>query len=256
MKLAVDVQQWLRKENGKAVKVKITDLSIDRTKERGQIRQIDHNDVAKKAVGYQALPPPGSLGVTAWNDSGMTCFAFDRGHFFSLLWYMICVADGLLHVLNGQHGTKTCRKIQEMRLAEGKELEDRQEYCYVNILKYETPWRIRAKVAGLQQGGSQSMTWTLLLDTLGNMLSYLEDQKREKEPQDFKRFETAVVQAAVNSAFIAPESLEEPGHTVCVRASHGRSARGLAHCMTLFSLAGLDIQALKGHLPPGILLRP
>ena len=88
------------------------------------------------------------------------------------------------------------------------------------------------------------------------MLLYIEDQKREKEPQDFERFKTAVVQAAVNSALLAPESLEEPGHTVCVRASHGRNARGLAHSMTLFSLLGLDIQALVGHLLPGILLRP
>ena len=37
MKLTVDVQQWLRQENGKAVKVKIADLRIDKTKERGQI---------------------------------------------------------------------------------------------------------------------------------------------------------------------------------------------------------------------------
>ena len=41
MKLTVDVQQWPRKENGKAVKVKITDLQIDKTKERGQIRSIN-----------------------------------------------------------------------------------------------------------------------------------------------------------------------------------------------------------------------
>ena len=47
MKLTVNVQQWLRKENGKAVKVKITDLKIDKTKERRQIRQIDPDDVAK-----------------------------------------------------------------------------------------------------------------------------------------------------------------------------------------------------------------
>ena len=46
-----------------------------------------------------------------------------------------------------------------MRLAEAKELEDWQELCYVEILKYETPWRTRAKVAGLQQAGSQSVTW-------------------------------------------------------------------------------------------------
>ena len=32
-------------------------------------------------------------------------------------------------------GTETCRKIQELRLAEGKELEDWQELCYVDILK-------------------------------------------------------------------------------------------------------------------------
>ena len=44
-----------------------------------------------------------------------------------------------LYVLNGQHGTETCRKIRELRLAEGKELEDWQEFCYVDILKQETP---------------------------------------------------------------------------------------------------------------------
>ena len=154
MKLTVDVQQWLRKENGIALKVKITDLQFDKTKERGQIRSINYDDVAKKVTGYQALPPPGPLRVTAWEDSGMTCFASDGRHFFSLLRYMIRFADGSLYVLNGQHGTETCRKIQELRLAEGKELEEWQEFCYVDIVKYETPWGIRAKVARLQQAGS------------------------------------------------------------------------------------------------------
>ena len=186
----------------------------------------------------------------------MTRFAFDQPHFFSLLCYMICVADGSLYVLNGQHGTDTCRAIQQMRLAEGKELEDWQEFCYVDILKYETPWRIRAKVAGLQQAGRQSVTWIPLSEALDKMLLYIDDQKREKEPQHFERFMTAVVQAAVNSAFLAPESFKVPGHTLCVRVSHGYSARGLAHSMTLFSLVGLDIQELEGHLLPGVLLRP
>ena len=140
------------------MKVKIADLKIDDTKERGQILSINYDDVARKVTGYQALPPPGPLRVTAWEDSGMTRFASHRRRFFSLLRYMICFADGSLYVLNGQHGTETCRKIQELRLAEGKELEDWQEFCYVDILKYETPWRIRSKVAGLQQAGSQSVT--------------------------------------------------------------------------------------------------
>ena len=72
MKLTVDVQQWLRQENGKAVKVKIADLRVDKTKERGQIRSINYDDVARKVTGYQALPPAGPLRVTAWEDSGMT----------------------------------------------------------------------------------------------------------------------------------------------------------------------------------------
>ena len=88
-----------------------------------------------------------------------------------------------------------------MRLAEGKESEEWQQFCYVDILKYQTHWRIRAKVAGLQQAGSQSVTWILLSEALDNMLFYIEDQKREREPQDFERFETAGVQGAVNSAF-------------------------------------------------------
>ena len=185
----------------------------------------------------------------------MTSFGFDRRHFCCFPWYMISVADGSLYFLNGQRGKETCRTIQQMRLAEGKELEDWQEYCYVDILKYETPWRIRAKVAGLQQASSPSVTLIPLSEALYNMLLYIEDQNREKAPQDFEWFKAAVVQAAVNSAFVAPELLEEPGHTVCLRVSHGRSARGLAHSMTLSSLVGLDIQALEGHLLPGVLLR-
>ena len=185
----------------------------------------------------------------------MTPFAFDRRCFFSLLQYMICFADGSLYILNGQHGTETCRKTQELRLVEGKELEDWEVFCHADILKYDTPWRIRAKVAGLQQAGSQSVTWIPLSEALDNMLLYIEDQKREKEPQDFERFKIAVVQAAVNSAFLAPEALQEAGHTVCIHVLHGYSARGLAHSMTLFSLGGLDIQELEGHLLPRVLLR-
>ena len=123
-----------------------------------------------------------------------------------------------------------------MRLAEGQELENWQEYCSVDITTYETPWRIRAKVAGLQQSDSQSVTWIPLSEALDNMLLYDEDQKREVEPHDFERFKTAVVQAATNSAFVAPKNWEEPGHIVCVGASHSRSVRCLAlHC-TFFVL--------------------
>ena len=82
MKLTVDVQQWLRQENGKAVKVNIADLRVDKTKERGQIPSINYDDVARNVTGYQALPPAGPLRVTAWEDSGMT---FDRRRFFSFL---------------------------------------------------------------------------------------------------------------------------------------------------------------------------
>ena len=47
MKLTVDIQKWLSKENGKAVKMKLTDLKLDKGKERGQIGFINHDDVSK-----------------------------------------------------------------------------------------------------------------------------------------------------------------------------------------------------------------
>ena len=58
------------------MKIKITDLKIDKIKERGQILQINHDEVAKKIAGYQALPPLGLFRVTAWEHSRMTRFAF------------------------------------------------------------------------------------------------------------------------------------------------------------------------------------
>ena len=78
MKLTVDIEQWLRNENGEAVKIKLLDLKIDKTKVGGQIRSINHEDVVKKVAGYQALPPPGPLRVTAWEDSGITPFALSH----------------------------------------------------------------------------------------------------------------------------------------------------------------------------------
>ena len=51
------------------------------------------------------------------------------------------------------------------------------------------------------------------------------------EPQDIDRFKSAVVQAAANSAYIAPENLEYPGHTVGVGESRNFSPKPLAHPM-------------------------
>ena len=97
-----------------------------------------------------------------------------------MLCYMICTVDGSMYVPNGQHGRETCLKIQNKGLADGQELEDWQEYAYVNILKYQKPWRLPAKVVRVQQSRSQSVTWIPLSEALHNMLLYVEDQKREK----------------------------------------------------------------------------
>ena len=140
-----------------------------------------------------------------------------------------------------------------MRLAEDQELEDGQEYCYVDILKYKTPSRIGAKVAGLQQSGSQSVTSIPLSEELHNMLFCAEDQKRDKEPQDFDRFKTAIVQAAANPLFVAPESWEDPGQTVCVGGSHSLAVREV--CIAHFFFLGGSNQAVTGCPLLGILLR-
>ena len=68
MKLTVDIQQSLPKENKKAVKMKLADLKMDKTKEQGQIGFINYDDPAKQLAGYQVLPPPGPLRVTAWAE--------------------------------------------------------------------------------------------------------------------------------------------------------------------------------------------
>ena len=128
---------------------------------------------------------------------------------------MICAADGSLYVLNGQHRTETGKTVQK-----AKNWRTGNNIAMLTFSSTKHLWGIRAKVAGLQQSGSHSLTWIPLLD---NMLLYGEDQKREKEPHDFDRFKTAVVQAATKSAFVAPESLEEPGHRVCVGVSHSRT---------------------------------
>ena len=98
-----------------------------------------------------------------------------------MLCYMICKVDGSIYVLNGKHRTETCLKIQNRPLADGQELGDWQEYTYVKILKYTTPWRIGQKVAGLQPSGSQSATWTPVYEALNNMLLYIQDRNRERE---------------------------------------------------------------------------
>ena len=68
------------------------------------------------------------------------------------------------------------------------------------------------------------MTLIPLSEALDNMLLYIKDQKREKVPQNFERLKIAVVQAAVNSAFLAARVLWEAGHTVFIRVLHGYSA--------------------------------
>ena len=42
----------------------------------------------------------------------MTRFAFDRRRFFSLLRYMICVADGSLYVLNDNMAQKHAGRLE------------------------------------------------------------------------------------------------------------------------------------------------
>ena len=76
MKLTVYIQKWLRKENARAVKMKITDFPIDKGKERGQIQFINYEVVTKIVARNHASPPLGPSRVTAWEDTGMTRFAF------------------------------------------------------------------------------------------------------------------------------------------------------------------------------------
>ena len=58
------------------MKMKFTDLKIDKGKERGQIQHISCHNIAKKVAGSLASPPQGPLHVTAWEDSSMNRSAY------------------------------------------------------------------------------------------------------------------------------------------------------------------------------------
>ena len=63
--------------------------------------------------------------TTIWSSRVLTLLhvTFVLGKQCDFQWEKVHFADGFLYVLNGQYGTETCINIQEMRLAEGKELE-------------------------------------------------------------------------------------------------------------------------------------
>ena len=191
------------------------------------------NHPVLQLLSEQAPLPPGLLHITACEDRGMTCCAFlHKADNISSPCYAVLqnLRCSWLN-LRSERATldRDVLEDSEMRLADGQELEDWQGYAYIDILKYESLWTIRANVAGLQQSGSHSVKWIPLSDVLHNMLQYAEDQKRAKEPQDFDRVKSAVVQGPANLAYVTPVNLEEPGQTLCVGASRKFSAQGLAH---------------------------
>ena len=62
------------------------------------------------------------------------------------------------------------------------------------------------------------MTWIPLSEALTNMLLFIEDQKREKEPQYFEQFKTAVVELPSTLRFLQPSRWKNQGtQYVCVR---------------------------------------
>ena len=121
-----------------------------------------------------------------------------------------------------------------MRLAKGQKLEDWQEYCYVDILKYETPWRIPAKVAGLQQASSQFVTCIPLSEALDNMLLYVEDQKREKQPQDFEGPKLLLSRLPPTPRLLPSSSWKNQGTSMCWCVTHSQCARSRALYCTFF----------------------
>ena len=119
-----------------------------------------------------------------------------------------------------------------MQLAEGKEMEDLQEFCYVDVLKYKTPLRIRAKGAGLQQAGSQSVTGIPLSEALDSMLVYIEDQKQGKESQDFDGSKLMYSRPPSTLRFLHPSLWR--AHSMCSCVTPSQCARPRALHATVF----------------------
>ena len=137
--------------------------------------------------------------------------------------------------VSGQHSVEAVLKIQEKRRAACLDLYKWHTTCMADILKTDTPWAFRAKLAGQAQGGAQDVEPIPLYEAADDLLRCVEDPRGRNLPDTYNNLKIAIVDAVQMSALVPTAELKEPGQFVCSFnvVSTLLVARGLAHYLVV-----------------------
>ena len=90
--------------------------------------------------------------------------------------------DGDFWCVSGQHSVEAARKIRDKRQTACVDLQKWHTTCTADILRPNTPWAFRAKLAGQAQGSAQDVERIPLWEAELNLLRCVEDQRRRHIP--------------------------------------------------------------------------
>ena len=172
--------------------------------------------------------------------SGKTTVSFQRTVLSSRCasphaWICLLFADGDYWCVSGQHSVEAVLKVWDQQRACLK-LYKCHTKSTANILKPDTPWAFRTKLAGQAQGGGKDVEPIPLYEAADNLLRC--DQRRRNIPDTYNNRKIAIVDAVKMSALVPTAELKQPGQFVCSFnvVSTLLVARGLTHHLVIFSI--------------------
>ena len=110
---------------------------------------------------------------------------------------------------------KAIAKIWERRRTACLDLQQWHTTCIADILKPETPWAFRAKLAGQAQGSAHDVEPIPLYEAADNLIQCVEDQRRRGLPDTYNNLKIAIVDAVQMSALVSTAELKQPDQFVC-----------------------------------------
>ena len=157
-------------------------------------------------------------------------------------WTCLIFADGDYWCVSGQHSVEAVRKIREKQQTACLDLQKWHTTCSADILKPDTPWAFRAKLAGQAQGSAQDIEPIPLHEAADNLIRCVEDQRRRSLPDTYNNLKIAIVDAVQMSALVPTAELKQPGQFVCSLnvVSMLLVARGLVHNLVTFRTKGIN----------------
>ena len=151
-------------------------------------------------------------------------------------WTCLIFADGDHWCVCGQHSVEAVAKIREKRWTACLELQKWHTTCTADILKPDTPWAFRAKLAGQAKGSAQDVEPIPLYEAADNLIRCVEDQRWRSLPDRYNNLKITIVDAVQMSAPVPTAELKQPGQFVCSLnvVLTLLVARGLAHNLVIF----------------------